>query len=618
MQEAQPSSNFTISLVDPSTLPDDPAILKELLATLLQMLSKEITRREEVERNIDALLKKLSRSRGVQCDPNQRMLFDTEITNDDTSVPAVSDNGVPDDEPTAGKNKGKPHGRRSGMGDVPIVEVIHDLPETLKAQFAAGTLIGLPDVVTYQYDYQPGKLIQIKHIQKKYVVRPNGSQETVEAEMVPMNPQTLTDTTAQACSPPIAECASLAGELETSAVAADTKEMEVTSLVGPVEEARSSQSPLETPALPIDSISAVGPILLAPKCLAMPSCLAGPGLLALIWLSKFGDHLPLYRQTMILQRYGIHFARSTLCDWMLQLAIVLKPLYQRKIVVTLQSRVMHTDDTTVVRQDPKTGKRSTARFWNYIGDEEHPLTVYQFTLTHERTHPATFLQTFQGYLQADAYNGYDGIYLDSQGMIIEVGCWQHARKRFKAAMASDIRASIGMAFIKRIYAVERKLRPLRKTEWAAASLDEWAAHVAEVRQRETEPVLKEFEKWLQATYGHVLPKTPLGDAIRYTLNQWTPLTRFTQCGLLDPDNNEAERSHRSIAIGRKNWIMVGSDRGGEAAAIHFSFIASCKMNNIDPFAYLVDVLNRLPSTPPDQLDDLLPHRWKPLKSPSAV
>ena len=115
----------------------------------------------------------------------------------------------------------------------------------------------------------------------------------------------------------------------------------------------------------------------------------------------------------------------------------------------------------------------------------------------------------------------------------------------------------------------------------------------------------------------MLPKSDLGDAIRYTLNQWDALQVFTTCGLLDPDNNEAERGHRGIAIGRNNWRMVGSDRGGEAAAIHFSFIASCKMNNVEPFTYLVDVLRRLPTTPREQLVDLLPHRWKLSTNPSV-
>ena len=256
------------------------------------------------------------------------------------------------------------------------------------------------------------------------------------------------------------------------------------------------------------------------------------------------------------------------------------------------------------------------RFWNYVGDEAFPLTVFHYTLTHERTHPATFLRDYQGYLQADAYNGYDGLYLESGGTIIEVGCWQHARKRFQAAQASDLRAEVALAFIKSMYAIEKRIRRCKASQWAELSIDERAERVRQVRQEETVPLLNNFGIWLRQTMGNVLPKSELGEAIRYTLNQWDALQVFTTCGLLDPDNNEAERGHRGIAIGRKNWRMVGSDRGGEAAAIHFSFIASCKMNNVEPFTYLVDVLRRLPNTPREQLVDLLPHRWKPATAPT--
>jgi hypothetical protein len=379
--------------------------------------------------------------------------------------------------------------------------------------------------------------------------------------------------------------------------------------------------PATTPVSPSDDDQLkrqLPPILLGEKRLAMSSCLAGAGLLAFVWLSKFGDHLPLYRQETITRRFGIPLARSTLCQWMLDLAETLKELHQVMIAEVLRSRVLHTDDTTVQRQDVETGQWSTARLWNYVGDEAYPLTVFDYTLTHERTHPATFLRDYQGYVQADAYNGYDGIYLDSRGKIIEVGCWQHARKRFKAAQASDLRAEVPMAFIKSMYAIEKRIRQCKAREWAELSIDERAERVRQVRQAETVPLLNNLEIWLRQTSGNVLPKSELGDAIRYTLNQWDALQVFTTCGLLDPDNNEAERGHRGIAIGRNNWRMVGSDRGGEAAAIHFSFIASCKMNQVEPFTYLVDVLRRLPTTPREQLVDLLPHRWKLSTAPPVT
>jgi len=349
-------------------------------------------------------------------------------------------------------------------------------------------------------------------------------------------------------------------------------------------------------------------ILLAEKP-KLPECEAAPGLLAYIWLSKYGDHLPLYRLESITERYGIAFTRSTTCGWMMQLADWLRPLWKWMCDEVRRSRVIHTDDTTVPLQDPITGQKSQARFWNYIGDEEHRLIVLEFTRTHERDGPARFLIDYRGYLQADAYNGYDGIYLDSGGRIIEVGCWQHARKRYKESAKSDVRAYLALAFIKSMYAIEKEIRALRESDWSKLTLDERAARIVEIRQRDTVPLLKAFREWIDKTHGDVLPKSALGDAFRYTLNQWEALNQFPSCGLLSIDNNPAERAHRGIAIGRKNWLHVGSERGGHAAAIHFSFIASCKMNGIDPFAYLVDVIPRIPLTAESELGQLAPHRW---------
>jgi hypothetical protein len=200
-------------------------------------------------------------------------------------------------------------------------------------------------------------------------------------------------------------------------------------------------------------------------------------------------------------------------------------------------------------------------------------------------------------------------YLDSGGRIIDVGCWQHARKRYKEAAESDVRGHCALAFIKSMYAVEKTIRELRQTEWLDLPLDERAARILEVRQRDTTPLLKSFREWIDNTIGSVLPKSKLGEAFRYTLNQWDALNQFASSGLLSIDDNPAERAHRGIAIGRKNWLHVGSERGGHAAAIHFSFIASCKMNRIDPFAYLVDILHRLPTTSETDLWQLSPHRW---------
>ena len=626
MQDAHESPELDLSsLLNLSTLPDDPLVLKQLLAQLILLLRKETKRREEVERAIDALLRNLRRGTTLPDCPGQGRLFDEEASDGegaqatsreelDAALAGALSGGKPEPSPRTAR----PHGRRRPDQDLETIDVVHDIADNIKALFGEGELQPLPDVITYQYDYRPGKVVLLRHIQRKYLRREVGGSDKPPAHDAhvgtaePLAPDPVAPSDRDYVATPISPTTAAATpdtQAETKVDAAEPKREghatsdAATTPVGASDEQRKRQLPR---------------ILLGEKRLTLSSCLAAAGLLAFVWLSKFGDHLPLYRQETITRRFGIPLARSTLCQWMIDLAEALKELYQLMIAEVLCSRAIHTDDTTVQRQDPQTGQWSTARFWNYVGDEAYPLTVFQYTLTHERTHPATFLRDYRGYLQADAYNGYDGIYLESGGRIIEVGCWQHARKRFKAAQASDLRAQVAMAFIKSMYAIEKRIRQRKTHEWADLSIDERAERVRQVRQEETVPLLNSFGTWLRQTSGSVLPKSELGEAIRYTLNQWDALQVFTTCGLLDPDNNEAERSHRGIAIGRKNWRMVGSDRGGEAAAIHFSFIASCKMNNVEPFAYLVDVLRRLPTTPREQLVDLLPHRWKPSTAPPVT
>lgn len=557
------------SPLDPDALPDDPVVLKQMLAQLVSMLRSETKRREQVERNLDQLLRKLTAPKSTSPAPGQKVLFDV----GELFAPVVSPEDMKATAPPADtpQRKHTPHGRRKPPANLEQVDVVHDLPDELKQQLGTENLIPLPDVITFQYDYQAAKLRVIRHLQKKYVRREGAPEEATE------------ETTGEVVGATAA--APLPHTSEAPAVPASALQTSVN-----IPESR---------------------VVIAPKRLALPSCEAAPGLLAFVWLSKYGDHLPLYRLETITQRYGVSFSRSTTCDWMMELGEVLRPLWELMVAEVLRSRVIHTDDTTVPLQDPETGQRSTARFWNYLGDEEHALTVFEFTRTHERVGPATFLASYRGYLQADAYNGYDGLYLEPDGRIIEVGCWQHARKRYKEATLSDMRANCGMAFIKSLYAVEEKIRKLRHTDWRGQTLDERATQIVEIRQRESVPLLQSFRQWIDKTIGDTLPKSKLGEAFRYTLNQWDALNQFATCGLLDIDNNAAERAHRGIAIGRNNWNFVGSERGGIAAATHFSFIASCKMNAVEPFAYLVDVLTRLPSTPTSEMTQLLPNRWKP-------
>ncbi len=326
----------------------------------------------------------------------------------------------------------------------------------------------------------------------------------------------------------------------------------------------------------------------------VPKGLAAPGLLAAVTLAKFGDHLPGYRQEDIFSRYGADIRRSTIFDWMAAVADLVQPLVALMKQRVLKSTVIHTDDTKVKMIDPENSGTITARFWAYIGDRGHPYTIYDFTKTRERTGPQEFLRGFQGYLQADAYSGYDGIYLDSAGGIKEVACWTHCRRYWwKLRELDPERAHYVIAVIKRLYDIERLT--------ASGSLEATLA----LRQEYSAPLLKELKQWLDQQ--DVLPKSKTAEAMTYTRNQWEALNRYLDDGALSIDNNAAERAMKSVAIGRKNWLFVGSENAGKRAANLMSLIGSCKENRVEPWAYLRDVLTRLPAGA--ELATLLPDVW---------
>ena len=326
--------------------------------------------------------------------------------------------------------------------------------------------------------------------------------------------------------------------------------------------------------------------------------LAGPGLLAQLIVSKYGDHTPLYRQEDIFMRHGVCIRRSTQCGWLAGASDLLQPLYDRMVQRTLESKILHTDDTPVKMLDPSLGHARTARFWAYIGDSGHPYSVYDFTTTRQRDGPSKFLSGFEGYLQADAYGGYDGIYLDSGGKIVEVGCWAHCRRYWWEAIGTDSRrAHEALSYIAQLNQCEDQL----------ADLD--SQRRGELRREHALPILQSLRDWMEQQSPQVLPKSPIGQACTYTLNQWNALVRYCEDGDLSIDNNLAERTVKIPAIGRKNWLFVASEAGGHRAAILFSLTASCKANEVEPFAYLRDVLTRMPTQPADQLDELLPDRW---------
>ena len=348
--------------------------------------------------------------------------------------------------------------------------------------------------------------------------------------------------------------------------------------------------------------------------MAIEKGLAGPGLIAHVMVSKYDDHLPLNRLERILKRHGIDISRSTMWGWVAQATDPLERLVECMITRMLKSKVIWTDDTPVDVQDRDRPKAMrTGRFWVYLGDEDHPYTVYSYTPNRSRAGPMEFLKDWgrdeQRYMQADAFGGYDGIYAGlAGGQVIEVACWAHARRKFHDARKSDYaRSSQALAMIRVLYDVEAEAREMTSPERAL------------LRQKKSQPILKEFKTWLdsqQAPQGGVLPKSPMGEAITYAMNQWEALQVYISDGDLSIDNNVAERALRQIAVGRKNWLFLGGDNGGRAAAIAFSLLATCRRHNVEPLSYLRDVLTRISSWPTSRLAELLPDRWKPGVSPS--
>ena len=324
--------------------------------------------------------------------------------------------------------------------------------------------------------------------------------------------------------------------------------------------------------------------------------LPGPGLVAHVITSKYCDHLPLYRQERILARHGVELSRTTLCGWVLKAANKLAPLVDAMQREVLASRVIHTDDTPVRVQGDEEGA-FTGRLWVYVGDLEHPYTVYDYTSSRRRDGPAKFLDGYQGYLQADAFGGYDGIY--ATGKVIECACWAHARRKFHEARSSDSGRALRMlAWIRQLYEVEREAKHLDSEKRRA------------IRVEKSKPLLDAIKAWLDGQQRDTLPKSPIGAAIGYALNHWAALVRYLDDGIIAIDNNAAEQALRGIAIGRKNWLFLGSDNGGRAAATLYSLIQGAKRHGLDPHAYLRDILLRVTAQPSPDLRELLPDRWK--------
>jgi transposase len=341
--------------------------------------------------------------------------------------------------------------------------------------------------------------------------------------------------------------------------------------------------------------------------LPVPRGRAGPGLLAHVVVSKFADHLPLYRQSQIYAREGVEISRSTMADWLGQVSWLLQPLVDRIADHVMDSIKIHADDTPVPVLAPGTGKTATGRLWVYLRDnrrwspDDRPAALFRYSPDRRGERPREHLKTFAGFLQADAYAGFERLYAaDRQpGRIKPVACWAHARRKLHDVYKADEHSAArqGLDMIRDLYAIERQIDGAPAEQRRRARI----ASKAEAL---------EFFTWAEDVLSRASARSPLAEALRYAVKLKPQLLAYTDDGRLEIDNNSAENALRGICLGRKNWLFAGADCGGERAAAMYSLLETAKLNGVNPQDWLADVLDRIGKRHPiNRIGELLPWHW---------
>ena len=332
--------------------------------------------------------------------------------------------------------------------------------------------------------------------------------------------------------------------------------------------------------------------------------IATPELLSHVLVSKYADHLPLYRQRLIYQRAGVDLARSTLADWVGRCGVELEPLAEALKQLILQQQVIHADETPVTVMQIAERKPKKGYVWAYATTQYNSIqaVVYDFQASRSGQHAEDFLTGWQGHLVCDDYSGYKARF--TSGQMIEVGCMAHARRKFHElhVTGKSLIAEQALRLIQQLYQIEAELRGIP---------DCTAEQRHQRRQQDSQPIMQQLYEWLKEHQVKVPTSSATAKAINYSLKRWQALSRYLDDGNLPIDNNWIENQMRPWALGRKNWLFAGSLRSGQRAANIMTLIQSAKLNGLDPYAYLADVLTRLPTHKMKDIEDLLPHKWNP-------
>jgi len=558
----RPAAATAISAIEPDHLPDDAALLKAMLAAVLAALRASRREGDRLRERLDQFLRRLHGRRSERLHPDRLRLF--------AEPPAAGATAPPPTDPgEAAKPRRKGHGRQQLPRHLPRDRRVYELSEAERRCHGCGQArVVIGQEVSEPLDYAPASLTVSEHVRMTYACPCGEKQRQAAAAVAPAAPAT-----------PNSASASLSvSELS------DTTAMRLI----PVPPAGSTFLTAPRPPAP----TARGP--------------AGPGLPAHVVVSKFCDHLPLYRCERMPARFGVNRSRGTLGDRLAQSAALLRPLWELLHARVPQSRVIQTDDTPVRVQTQVGAAAHQGRLWVPVGDTGHQYRVYRYSPNREGQWPRTFLAGYAGCLQADAYAGYDALF--ATGAVLEVGCWAHARRKFFEAQKTGAEGALyALGVVRQLYAVEREAA--EQADKQELSRPEFAALRLRLRQEKSVPLLKSLGEWPEKQAASALPKSPLGEAVGYARNQWAALLVYTTAGFLEIDNNAAERALRAVAIGRKNYLFLGSDVGGETAAVLYTFTPTCQALGIGPWRYLRDVLARLPSYPPERLVALLPDEW---------